>query len=94
MKRNLDLIRMGLERTNNTTEKTLDDFTNMMMAGVESKLKELLMTIEDQKDENTKMQAQITELRKENSEMQQRILIGGKKHAFLASSVGEYEQDS
>ncbi len=94
MKRNLDLIRMGLERTNNTTEKALDDFTNMMMGGVESKLKELLMTIEDQKDENTKMQAQITELRKENSEMQQRILIGGKKHAYLATSVGEYEQDS
>jgi len=93
MKRNIDIIKQEFERISLITEKTLDEFTNIIMAGVDSKLKELQATIEEQKEENTKMQGQITEIRKENSEMQQRILVGGKKTTFLSDSVGHYEQD-
>ena len=93
MKRNLEIARCEFERINLTTEKTLDEFVNQMMAGVETKMRDLHENIEDQKDENAKMQAQITEMRREHSEMQQRIIMGNKKSTHLTNSIGKYEQD-
>jgi len=93
MKRSIDIIKQEFERITLSTEKTLDEFTNIIMASVDAKLRELQNTIEEQKEENKNMQGQITEIRKENSEMQQRILIGGKKTTFLLESVGTYEQE-
>ena len=93
MKRNIELIKFELNRVNANTEKTLDEFTNMIVAGVDSKLKELEKEIEEQKEENLKMQNQITEMRKEGSHIQQRILIGNKKAQHIKESVGTYEQD-
>jgi cell division septum initiation protein DivIVA len=93
MKRNLEIARFEFERINLTTEKNLDEFVNQMMAAVETKLRDLHQHIEEQKMENTNMQSQITELRREHSEIQQRIIMGNKKGTFLTNSIGKYEQD-
>ncbi len=93
MKRNIDILHQEFERITLTTEKTLEEFSGILMAGVEAQLRELQLTIEEQKEDNAKLQSQATELRKEHSEIQQRILMGKKKGEFLYESLGNYNDN-
>jgi septal ring factor EnvC (AmiA/AmiB activator) len=87
----IEIEKLELERLRDTTNMTLEEFVNIIVAGADSCNKELQMHIEDQKQENLKMQSQITEIRKENSEIQQRIIMGGKTVEKVLDVVGDYK---
>ena len=52
---------------NEKADKLIDDMRSYLLPGASVRAKELSIAIGDQKKENTKLQNQITELRKENS---------------------------
>jgi len=72
-------IELSNEETNNTTRPTLTAL-----------LKNLKLSIAAQKEENAKLQSQITELKKEKSQIQQLIISCVQKLAQLEEQVGSY----
>ena len=68
---------------NEETQKTLTPF-------VEGLFQNLTLAINNQKEENIKLQNQIIELKKEKSQIQQLILASIQKIAGLEELVGNY----
>ncbi|CAD8139394.1 unnamed protein product [Paramecium octaurelia] len=83
LKQELHLMKQRITNNNeeikNTTQPTLD-----------AMLRDLRQAINTQKDENSKLQSQITELKKEKSQIQQLIIAGTQKVAELEHQVGNY----
>ncbi|CAD8061223.1 unnamed protein product [Paramecium primaurelia] len=83
LKQELHLMKQRITNNNeeikNTTQPTLD-----------AMLRDLRQAINTQKDENSKLQSQITELKKEKSQIQQLILAATQKVAELEHQVGNY----
>lgn len=93
MKKNLEYLRYEFERIDFTVVKNFEEFATVMKANIEACRKDLLDSIKEQKEENLSAQSQLTETRKDNSDIQEGILIGGKTVADLLNLVGGYEQD-
>ncbi|KAM3137404.1 hypothetical protein pb186bvf_010584 [Paramecium bursaria] len=85
LKQELHLMKQRITNNNeeikNTTQPTLD-----------AMLRDLRQAINTQKDENSKLQSQITELKKEKSQIQQLIIAATQKLAELEHQVGNYTQ--
>ncbi|CAD8173084.1 unnamed protein product [Paramecium octaurelia] len=83
LKQELHLMKQRITNNNeeikNTTQPTLD-----------AMLRDLRQAINTQKDENSKLQSQITELKKEKSQIQQLIIAATQKVAELENQVGNY----
>ncbi|CAD8044850.1 unnamed protein product [Paramecium primaurelia] len=83
LKQELHLMKQRITNNNeeikNTTQPTLD-----------AMLRDLRQAINTQKDENSKLQSQITELKKEKSQIQQLIIAATQKLAELENQVGNY----
>ncbi|CAD8043002.1 unnamed protein product [Paramecium primaurelia] len=83
LKQELHLMKQRITNNNeeikNTTQPTLD-----------AMLRDLRQAINTQKDENSKLQSQITELKKEKSQIQQLIIAATQKVAELEHQVGNY----
>ncbi|CAD8080976.1 unnamed protein product [Paramecium sonneborni] len=83
LKQELHLMKQRITNNNeeikNTTQPTLD-----------AMLRDMRQAINTQKDENSKLQSQITELKKEKSQIQQLILAATQKVAELEHQVGNY----
>ncbi|CAK75290.1 unnamed protein product (macronuclear) [Paramecium tetraurelia] len=83
LKQELHLMKQRITNNNeeikNTTQPTLD-----------AMLRDMRQAINTQKDENSKLQSQITELKKEKSQIQQLIIAATQKVAELEHQVGNY----
>ncbi|CAK93274.1 unnamed protein product (macronuclear) [Paramecium tetraurelia] len=83
LKQELHLMKQRITNNNeeikNTTQPTLD-----------AMLRDLRQAINTQKDENSKLQSQLTELKKEKSQIQQLILAATQKMVALEQQVGNY----
>ncbi|CAD8060992.1 unnamed protein product [Paramecium sonneborni] len=83
LKQELHLMKQRITNNNeeikNTTQPTLD-----------AMLRDLRQAINTQKDENSKLQSQITEIKKEKSQIQQLIIAATQKVAELEHQVGNY----
>ncbi|CAD8058902.1 unnamed protein product [Paramecium primaurelia] len=83
LKQELHLMKQRITNNNeeikNTTQPTLD-----------AMLRDLRQAINTQKDENSKLQSQLTELKKEKSQIQQLILAATQKLSALEQQVGNY----
>jgi hypothetical protein len=71
-------------------DKSVEDLRTYCLPGAGAQVQELAILINQQKDENTILQSQITEMRKENSQIQQLLIMCGKKLTQLEESVGNY----
>lgn len=69
--------------SNEETEKILVPFKDELYNG-------LILSINNQKEENSKLQNQLSELKKEKSLIQQKILEGLQKVAAMEEEVGNY----
>ena len=69
--------------TNEETENTLKPFKEEMYNN-------LILAINNQKEENSKLQNQLSELKREKGIVQQKILEGLQKVAALEEEVGNY----
>ncbi|CAD8089229.1 unnamed protein product [Paramecium sonneborni] len=83
LKQELHIMKQRITNNNeeikNTTQPTLD-----------AMLRDLRQAINIQKDENSKLQSQLTELKKEKSQIQQLILAATQKMVALEQQVGNY----
>eukprot|EP01017_Pseudomicrothorax_dubius_P014393 TRINITY_DN1679_c0_g1_i1.p1 TRINITY_DN1679_c0_g1~~TRINITY_DN1679_c0_g1_i1.p1 ORF type:complete len:145 (+),score=35.71 TRINITY_DN1679_c0_g1_i1:27-437(+) len=67
-----------------------DETANTTLPQIDSTFRDLKMAISTQKDENTKLQSQITELKKEKSQLQQLIITCTQKVQMLEEQIGNY----
>jgi len=81
------------ESRNNLLENTdffYEDLKNNLMQGCLTKLKELHIEINNQQDENARLAKDCNDLKKECSQLQQLMLMVGKRLSNLEAAVGSY----
>lgn len=83
LKQELTLMKQRIQNNN-------EEIKNTTTPSIDALLRDLKLAISAQKDENAKLQAQITELKKEKSQIQQLIIVCVQKVAQLEEQVGSY----
>ena len=83
MRQELNLMRQRVQNNNEEIKSTTTP-------SIDALLRDLKLAISAQKDENAKLQSQITELKKEKSQIQQLIIVCVQKVAQLEEQVGSY----
>jgi len=90
IKKDAEGLRQDTNKMRDSLLKYMEEIKHTLTPTMEHILKEIKVNINGQKDENTSLQVQITELRKENSVLQQLILVCGQKLTKLEGTVGSY----
>lgn len=83
LRQEIEHMRNKVNFANEETEKTLNPF-------VQALFNNLTLAINNQMEENSKLQNQISELKKEKSQLQSLILAAVDKSMALEDSVGSY----
>ena len=68
-KKKIDTLKTGLSSMSKKIEAQYEDIKNKTQPTLEAMTRDLSMAIKEQKEENTKMQNQITELKKEKIQL-------------------------
>ena len=68
-KKKIDTLKTGLSSMSKKIEAQYEDIKNKTQPTLEAMTRDLSMSIKEQKEENTKMQNQITELKKEKIQL-------------------------
>ncbi len=83
LRQEIENMRNKVNYANEETEKTLNPF-------IQTLFNNLTLAINNQMDENSKLQNQISELKKEKSQLQSLILTAVEQSAGLEEEVGSY----
>lgn len=83
LRNEIDQMRAGLSTGGEEIERALTPY-------IEALIKEQSLAIDSQKEENMLIQSQISEIKKETSQLQMLILQANKKVANLEAEVGDY----
>lgn len=83
LRQELNLMRQRIQNNN-------DEIKNTTVPSIDSLSRDLKLAVTAQKDENSKLQSQITDLKKEKSQIQQLIITCVQKIAELEEQVGSY----
>lgn len=83
LRQEIENMRNKVNYANEETEKTLNPF-------VQTLFNNLTLAINNQMEENSKLQNQVSELKKEKSQLQSLILAAVQKSAALEEEVGSY----
>jgi len=71
-------------------DKAVEEIRGLCLPAAAMHLQELGIAINQQKEENVLLQQQITEMRKENSQIQQMMILCNKRLGALEEAVGSY----
>jgi septal ring factor EnvC (AmiA/AmiB activator) len=74
------------------TDRFFYDLKNDLMSGALQRLKELNISINNQKDENANLQKEIVSLKKEMSQTQQLVIMVNKRLTNVEEAVGRYDR--
>jgi len=88
----MDVIRLRneIEFMQATLNNGGEEIERALTPFIEALIKEQTMAIDSQKEENLMLQSQISEIKKETSQLQMLILQANKKVANLEEEVGDY----
>lgn len=87
-------IGLGVEvsKANKFVDSGLQEVQSVMMVGINSRIKELQQGMKAYKIENTNLEAQIVDIKKENEKLRQLFDACNKKLDILSQSIGSYKQ--
>eukprot|EP00825_Cyclidium_porcatum_P050524 TRINITY_DN9039_c0_g1_i2.p1 TRINITY_DN9039_c0_g1~~TRINITY_DN9039_c0_g1_i2.p1 ORF type:complete len:146 (-),score=37.77 TRINITY_DN9039_c0_g1_i2:34-471(-) len=89
-KKEYENLKQYLAAMKQKIELNNEEASNTSRPTINAMLKNLKLAIASQKEENAKIQSQITELKKEKSQIQQLIISCVQKLAQLEEQVGQY----